>query len=63
MFKQLTFSLCCTLALIHAAAPFAQEREDRTLSHDQMRAIVNEASSESAMHLPRRKRRCRRSIR
>jgi len=31
--------------------PSAQEREDRTLlSHEQMRAIVNEASGERAMH-------------
>jgi hypothetical protein len=51
MFEQLTFSLGCALALSYAAAPFAQEREDRTLlSHDQMRAIVNEASGERAMH-------------
>ena len=33
------------------AAPAAQEREDRTLlSHDQMTAIINEASGERAMH-------------
>jgi aminopeptidase YwaD len=33
------------------AAPVAQEREDRTLlNHEQMRAIVNEASGERAMH-------------
>lgn len=31
--------------------PLAQEREDRTLlSHEQMRAIINEASGERAMH-------------
>jgi len=36
---------------ICAAGPRAQEREDRTLlTHDQMRAIVNEASGERAMH-------------
>ena len=33
------------------ARPSAQEREDRTLlSHEQMRAIVNEASGDRAMH-------------
>ncbi|MBA3642049.1 MAG: M28 family peptidase, partial [Acidobacteria bacterium] len=38
----------CVLAV--AVMP-AQEREDRTfLSHDQMRAIINEASGERAMH-------------
>jgi aminopeptidase YwaD len=32
-------------------APFAQEPEDRTLlTHEQMRAIINEASGERAMH-------------
>lgn len=37
-------------ALAFAVMP-AQEREDRTLlSHDEMRAIVNEASGERAMH-------------
>jgi hypothetical protein len=34
-----------------AAAPGAQEREDRTLlTHEQMTAIINEASGERAMH-------------
>src|SRR5262245_4523888 len=42
-------AVCATLVVIVAAA--AQEKEDRTLlSHDQMRAIVNEASGERAMH-------------
>src|SRR5262245_6871710 len=42
-------TLCATLAII--VAPSAQEKEDRTLlSNDQMRAIVNEASGERAMH-------------
>src|SRR4029450_4165885 len=50
MFTRMTFSLCFTIALLYAF-PIAQEREDRTLlSHDQMRAIVNEASGERAMH-------------
>jgi hypothetical protein len=39
------------LTITLAVQPFAQEREDRTLlSHDQMRAIINEASGERAMH-------------
>lgn len=37
--------------MVCASAPLAQEREDRTLlSHEQMRAIVNEASGDRAMH-------------
>ena len=39
------------MAIVCARNPFAQEREDRTLlSHEQMRAIVSEASGERAMH-------------
>jgi hypothetical protein len=39
----------CALTVV--ARPMAQEREDRTLlSHEQMRAIVSEASGERAMH-------------
>jgi hypothetical protein len=39
------------LAWLAVAALPAQEREDRTLrSHDQMRAIVSEASGERALH-------------
>src|SRR6476620_6007577 len=46
----------CAVTLVIGAfacivAPLAQEREDRTLlSHEQMRAIINEASGERAMH-------------
>ena len=37
--------------MLCAPNPFAQEREDRTLlTHDQMRAIVSEASGARAMH-------------
>jgi Peptidase family M28/PA domain len=37
--------------LVCVVAPMAQEREDRTLlNHEQMRAIINEASGERAMH-------------
>ena len=51
MTKRLLFGLCAVIAIMCAGNPFAQEREDRTLlSHDQMRAIVNEASGERAMH-------------
>src|SRR5215468_8223758 len=56
MFKQMTFNLsaCAAVAgalLAFIVVPSAQEKEDRTLlSHDQMRAIVNEASGERAMH-------------
>jgi aminopeptidase YwaD len=39
------------LAVMSAAGIVAQEREDRTLlSHAQMRAIINEASGERALH-------------
>ena len=45
-----TFILAVAL-LVGIVVPFAQEREDRTLlSHEQMRAIINEASGERAMH-------------
>jgi len=51
MAKRLLFGLCAVLAIVRAPNPFAQEREDRTLlSHDQMRAIVSEASGDRAMH-------------
>ena len=51
MTKRLPFLLCAAVALAYAASPLAQEREDRTLlTHDQMRAIVSEASGERAMH-------------
>src|SRR5882757_8519220 len=51
MSKRALFAMCAALALIRVRDPLAQEREDRTLlSHDQMRAIVNEASGERAMH-------------
>ncbi len=40
-----------TATLLAAALPVAQEREDRTLlTHEQMTAIINEASGERAMH-------------
>jgi Peptidase family M28 len=43
--------LVLAAALLAVALPSAQEREDRTLlSHDQMTAIINEASGERAMH-------------
>src|SRR5260221_14404195 len=51
MTKRVLFGLCAVIAVVCARNPFAQEREDRTLlSHDQMRAIVSEASGERAMH-------------
>src|SRR4029079_2879970 len=41
----------CALLVTYAVAPIAQEQEDRTLlSHDEMRAIVSEASGDRAMH-------------
>src|SRR3954464_11827425 len=50
MTNRLLFGLCA-LVLVWARGPFAQEREDRTLlSHEQMRAIVSEASGDRAMH-------------
>jgi len=43
--------LCAAALRLCAPNPLAQEREDRTLlSHEQMRAIVNEASGERAVH-------------
>jgi aminopeptidase YwaD len=49
--KRLLFLLVLTTPLMSAPNPTAQEREDRTLlSHEQMRAIINEASGERAMH-------------
>jgi aminopeptidase YwaD len=51
MMKRLLFGLCAVSAVVCAPNPFAQEREDRTLlTHEQMRAIVSEASGERAMH-------------
>jgi aminopeptidase YwaD len=51
MTKRLGFLLCAAVAVAFAASPLAQEREDRTLlSHDQMRAIISEASGERALH-------------
>jgi len=48
MTKTLFVTLCAVACI---AGPLAQEREDRTLlSHEQMRAIINEASGERAMH-------------
>jgi len=48
--KRLTLA-SLALGVIAFAAPAAQEREDRTLlGVDQLRAIVNEASGERAMH-------------
>ena len=50
MRRRLLLGLGTVLALV-CARPFAQEREDRTLlSHEQMRAIISEASGERAMH-------------
>src|SRR5215467_10896568 len=49
--KRIALSACLLVAAAAISRPSAQEREDRTLlSHDQMRAIVNEASGERAMH-------------
>jgi hypothetical protein len=46
-----TIAVCAGACLLAAAVMPAQEREDRTLlSHEQMRAIINEASGERAMH-------------
>jgi hypothetical protein len=51
MTKRVLFGLCAAIAVMWVRIPVAQEREDRTLlSHDQMRAIVSEASGERAMH-------------
>ncbi len=51
MTKRIAFGVCAVLALVSGSHPFAQEREDRTLlTHEQMRAIVSEASGERAMH-------------
>lgn len=42
---------CAAVCVVAVAVMPAQEREDRALlSHEQMRAIVNEASGERAMH-------------
>src|SRR4051812_4252745 len=51
MAKRLLFAVGAIVAAVCVRVPLAQEREDRTLlSHDQMRAIVSEASGERAMH-------------
>jgi peptidase M28-like protein len=51
MMKRPVLGLCAVLAVVCISRPFAQEREDRTLlTHEQMRAIVSEASGERAMH-------------
>src|SRR3954465_9763572 len=51
MAKRLLFAVGAIVAAVCMRVPLAQEREDRTLlSHEQMRAIVNEASGERAMH-------------
>src|SRR4030095_10130590 len=43
--------LAAMLVCAWTLQPRAQEKEDRTLlSHEQMRAIINEASGERAMH-------------
>ena len=48
MVRGIAAAAACVLAVVVMPA---QEREDRTLlSHDQMRAIINEASGERAMH-------------
>ena len=51
MTKRFLLAASLVAAVVSMPRPSAQEREDRTLlSHDQMRAIVNEASGERAMH-------------
>ncbi|HMD36743.1 MAG TPA: M28 family peptidase, partial [Vicinamibacterales bacterium] len=51
MTKRFLFAACCLWGALTMTHPSAQEREDRTLlSHEQMRAIINEASGERAMH-------------
>src|SRR5262245_52005074 len=51
MTKRLLCAVCLLAAVRSGVRPAAQEREDRTLlSHEQMRAIINEASGERAMH-------------
>lgn len=45
------FGVCAVVCVVAAVIVPAQEREDRTLlSGEQMRAIINEASGERAMH-------------
>jgi len=45
------FGLCAVMVGVCASSDRAQEREDRTLlNHEQMRAIISEASGERAMH-------------
>jgi len=51
MTRRIVFGIFAAAAVVSAPNPFAQEREDRTLlTHDQMRAIVSEASGDRAMH-------------
>jgi len=51
MTKRLLLAALLSISTLTMRHPSAQEREDRTLlSHEQMRAIVNEASGERAMH-------------
>ena len=50
MTRRVPFVLAIAV-LVSMVVPLAQEREDRTLlTHEQMRAIINEASGERAMH-------------
>src|SRR3954454_14342635 len=51
MAKRLLFAVGAIVAAVCMRVPLDAAREDRTLlSHDQMRAIVSEASGERAMH-------------
>ncbi|MCI0708341.1 MAG: M28 family peptidase [Ignavibacteriae bacterium] len=51
MRRAFRLSLTFCLMIIAITKTFSQEAEDRTLlSHEQMRAIINEASGERAMH-------------
>jgi aminopeptidase YwaD len=51
MTTRFIFGVAAALAVVSAPGPLAQEQEDRTLlSHEQMRAIVSEASGDRAMH-------------
>jgi hypothetical protein len=51
MTKPVLLAASLIAAVVTMPRPSAQEREDRTLlNHEQMRAIINEASGERAMH-------------
>src|ERR1043166_2772691 len=51
MTKRLLLAALLSISTLTMRHPSAQEREDRTLlTHEQMRAIINEASGERAMH-------------